>query len=202
MEQLKKIISKVFKKRDHSKSKMIVLHKKQITAVSLLILVGVAGYLNWSFQQDVIDPEVTAVYNEVSKKLGEAQMVNSTPEVKPTENTEDYFSQSKMERDIRRSESIDMLTAILNTQETDKEGRKRAEDEIHKLVDYTEKEIMIENLIKGKGYQDVVAFMGDNLISIAVKSNGLNEIDAAILQDIAVSTTNYSASEIKIVEIK
>ena len=202
MELLKKIISKVYKKRDCSKSKMIVLHKKQITAVSLLILVGVAGYLNWSFQQDVIDPEVTAVYNEVSKKLGEAQMVNSAPEVKPIESTSDYFSQSKMERDIRRSESIDMLTAILNTQETDKEGRKRAEDEIHKLVDYTEKEIMIENLIKGKGYQDVVVFMGDNLISIAVKSNGLNEIDAAILQDIAVSTTNYSASEIKIVEIK
>jgi len=45
-------------------------------------------------------------------------------------------------------------------------------------------------------------FMGENLMSIAVKSEALNEIDVAVLQDAAMGTTGYSADKIKIVEVK
>ena len=200
------------KKDTEKKGRMFVLRKRQITAVSLLILIGIAGYLNWSFQQDAVDPEVAAVYSEVTKKLGEAQMVNAnadekaetTPSASPTPvaTANDYFAQAKLERDVKRSEAMDMLTKILNAQDTDKEARANAEDEVHQLASFTEKEVMMENMIKAKGYTDTVVFMGENLISIAVKSEGLNEIDAAVLQDIAVSTTNYPAEKIKIVEIQ
>lgn len=194
------------KKDTEKKGRMFVLRKRQITAVSLLILIGIAGYLNWSFQQDAVDPEVAAVYGEVTKKLGEAQMVNANADEKaettPVATANDYFAQAKLERDVKRSEAMDMLTKILNAQDTDKEARANAEDEVHQLASFTEKEVMMENMIKAKGYTDTVVFMGENLISIAVKSEGLNEIDAAVLQDIAVSTTNYPAENIKIVEIQ
>lgn len=197
------------KNSGEKKGRMIVLRRRQITAFSLLILIGIAGYLNWSFQQDAVDPEVASVYNEVTKKLGEAQMVNAdaaqsdaaAASAAPT-STDDYFAQAKLERDVKRSESMDMLTGIINAQDTDKEARSRAEDEIHRLADYTEKETMTENMIKAKGFSETVVFMGENLISIAVKSEGLNEIDAAVLQDIAVSATGYTAEQVKIVEIK
>lgn len=197
------------KNSGEKKGRMIVLRRRQITAFSLLILIGIAGYLNWSFQQDAVDPEVASVYNEVTKKLGEAQMVNAdaaqsdatAASAAPT-STNDYFAQAKLERDVKRSESMDMLTGIINAQDTDKEARSRAEDEIHRLADYTEKETMTENMIKAKGFSETVVFMGENLISIAVKSEGLNEIDAAVLQDIAVSATGYTAEQVKIVEIK
>lgn len=197
------------KNSGEKKGRMIVLRRRQITAFSLLILIGIAGYLNWSFQQDAVDPEVASVYNEVTKKLGEAQMVNAdaaqsdaaAASAVPT-STDDYFAQAKLERDVKRSESMDMLTGILNAQDTDIEARSRAEDEIHRLADYTEKETMTENMIKAKGFSETVVFMGENLISIAVKSEGLNEIDTAVLQDIAVSATGYTAEQVKIVEIK
>lgn len=197
------------KNSGEKKGRMIVLRRRQITAFSLLILIGIAGYLNWSFQQDAVDPEVASVYNEVTKKLGEAQMVNAdaaqsdatAASAAPT-SSDDYFAQAKLERDVKRSESMDMLTGIINAQDTDKEARSRAEDEIHRLADYTEKETMTENMIKAKGFSETVVFMGENLISIAVKSEGLNEIDAAVLQDIAVSATGYTAEQVKIVEIK
>lgn len=199
-EKFKQFIPKKGEKR---KGRMVVLHKRQVTAVSLLILVGIAGYLNWSFQHDAVDPEVAAVYSEVSKKLGEAKMVssNSSDEVEETTTVTDYFSQAKLERDIKRGESMDMLTQILDAQSTDKEARSEAEDEVHMLADFTEKEVMMENLIRAKGYEDAFVFMGENLISIAVKSEGLNEVDAAVIQDIAVSATGYSPDKIKIVEI-
>lgn len=211
MKMLRKLGSKRYRKEATKKNRMFVLHRRQITVVSLLILIGIAGYLNWSFQQEAIDPEVAAVYSEVSKKLGEAQMVSTeTAEASPTavpesaigEKEGDYFAQARLERDIKRSEAMDLLTKILDSQETDKEARKKAEDEIHLLADFLEKEVMIENLIKAKGYRETVVFMGENLISIAVKSEGLNEIDAAVLQDAAIGVTGYSADSIKIVEVK
>lgn len=211
--KLTQLISKMTHKQKNVEKKghMIVLRRRQITAFSLLILIGIAGYLNWSFQQDAVDPEVAAVYGEVTKKLGEAQMVNGSADIEKADaaavtpepaTANDYFAQAKLERDVKRSEAMDMLTQILNAQNSDKEARKEAEDEIHRLSDYTEKEIMTENMIKAKGFDETVVFMGENLISIAVKSDGLNEIDAAILQDIAVSTTGYKPEQIKIVEIK
>ena len=205
MKLFKNIKPTLPKKNTPKKNRMVVLHKRQITAVCLLILIGVAGYLNWSFQQDAIDPEVASVYHEASKKLGEAKMVSTSAdeplEVSATK-ADDYFSQAKLERDTGRSQSMDMLTEILDAQGTDKASRTHAEDQIHMLADFTEKEVMIENLIRAKGYEQAVAFMGENLISIAVKSDGLNEADAAILQDIAVSATAYDVEKIKIVEIR
>ncbi len=190
------------------KNRMVVLHRRQITAVCLMLLIGVAGYLNWNFEQGSVDPEVTAVYNQVSAKIGEAQMVSgdALEETDETVNTapqtNDYFSQARLERDIKRSESLDMLTRILNAQNTDKTARKEAEDEIARLSSYTEHEVMIENLIRAKGFSETLVFMGENLISIAVKSEGLNEIDAAVLRDAAISVTNAPAENIKIVEIQ
>ncbi len=211
MKMLKNIKLPIKKRGQESvkKNRMLILHKRQITVVALLILIGAAGYLNWSFQQEAVDPEVAAVYGEVSKKLGEAQMVSTelsdVPTVAPTTSpqsvTDDYFAQARLERDVKRSESTEMLVQILHAPETDKEARSRAEDEIHRLADFTEKETAVENLIKAKGYQDAVVFMGENLISIAVKSEGLNEVDVAVLQDAAVGTTGYSADTIKIVEV-
>ncbi len=191
------------------KNRMVVLHRRQITAVCLMLLIGVAGYLNWNFEQGGVDPEVTAVYEQVSAKIGEAQMVSGDVlDEEPAETvdaapqTNDYFSQAKLERDIKRSESLDMLTRILNAQNTDKTARKEAEEEIARLSSYTENEVMIENLIRAKGFSETLVFMGENLISIAVKSEGLNEIDAAVLRDAAISVTGAPAENIKIVEIK
>ena len=51
---LKKInFKKIFKpckEKGPKKNKMLILHKKQLVAVSLMLLIGVAGYLNWTFQ--------------------------------------------------------------------------------------------------------------------------------------------------------
>ena len=201
MKLTEKLKSHKVKQGAPKKRRMVVVHKRQITAVCLLILVGVAGYLNWSFGRDAIDPEVAQVYNQVTKKMGEAQMVSTTPTEEASKETNDYFSRAKLERDVNRSESIDTLTKLIDSGSSDKATRSRAEDEIHLLTDFSEKEVMIENLIRAKGYEDVVVFMGENLISLAVKSEGLNEIDVAILQDIAISTAGYPADKIKIVEI-
>lgn len=205
------------------KNKMIVLRKKQVVAVSLLILIGIAGYLNWTFRNDAVDPDVAVMYQEASKKIGEAQMVNgdsTREETDKAQNTEkpaeespapqnnaaqgsnNYFAQAKLDREVKRSESIEMLTQLIGTQGTDKETKANAENEIQRMADYTEKETTMENMIRAKGFEETVVFMSADMVSVAVASEGLNEIDAAQIQDIVTSSCGYSADKIKIVEIK
>ncbi len=61
----------------------MVLKKKEIIAASLVALIGVAGYLNWSYQ-DTIRVQDGESYIETGKKLGEAQYVNAVDEVEET----------------------------------------------------------------------------------------------------------------------
>ena len=58
---------------------MMVLKKKEVVATALVVLIGVAGNLNWSYQ-DTIRVTDGESYLEEAKKLGEAEYVNSEKE--------------------------------------------------------------------------------------------------------------------------
>ena len=55
---------------------MMMLKKKEIIAASLVVLIGMAGYLNWSYQ-DTVRVRDNESYVETGKTLGEAEMVSS-----------------------------------------------------------------------------------------------------------------------------
>ncbi len=64
----------------------MILKKKEIIAASLVVLIGVAGYLNWSYQ-DTIRVQDGESYIETGKKLGEAQYVNAVDNSEEKEDT-------------------------------------------------------------------------------------------------------------------
>ena len=72
----------------------MVLKKKEIIAASLVVLIGVAGYLNWSYQ-DTIRVQDGESYVETGKKLGEAQYVNAVDEMEETSEGEEASSEAK-----------------------------------------------------------------------------------------------------------
>ena len=184
--------------RRKDKNKMFIVRKRQVASVCLILLIGIAGYLNLSIRNGADDPNVSVMYNEASKKLGEAKMVNSNPV--QTENA--YFTNAKLDREKKRDESIEMLTEILNSPGADAESKENAKTQIELLAQFTECEVTAENMIRAKGYSDCIVFMGENVTSIAVATEGLNETEAANIIQIAVDTGACDASEVKIVEIK
>ncbi len=184
--------------RRKDKNKMFIVRKRQVAATALILLIGIAGYLNLSIKDGESDPNIAVMYNEATKKLGEAKMVNSSSDSPSNA----YFTNAKLEREKKRDESIEMLTEILNSQGVDAESRENAKTQIELLAQFTECEVTAENMIRAKGYEDCIVFMGENVTSIAVMTEGLNEIEAANIIQIAVDTGACSASEVKIVEIK
>lgn len=188
------------KGRKKEKNRMFIVRKRQIAAVSLILLIGVAGYLNLSIKNGDADPNIAVMFNKADKKLGEAKMVNASTE--ETSATSNYFTNAKMEREKKRDESIEMLSEILNSESSDDVSKENARIQIELLAKFTESEVAAENLIRAKGYEDCIVFMGENVTSIAVMTEGLNEIEAASITQIAVDTGACSAEEVKIMEIK
>lgn len=194
------------------KNRMVVLRKRQVAAASLILLIGIAGYLNMSIQNGETDPNVSVMYTEASKRLGEAKMVNATETAQQEQEdagknnttavSADYFSNAKMEREKTRGETIEMLTGMLNSTGADKEAKDNAQKQIEMLAKFTEGEVAAENMIRAKGYGDCIVFMGENVTSVAVETNGLNEIDAAVITELVANSGAVRADQVKIVEIK
>lgn len=194
---------------------MLVLKKKEIVACALVVLIGVAGYLNWSYQ-DTVRVTDGDDYIETGKKLGEAQYVNSeksnveyeSEEDKKEENNEtvetaasaDYFVQAKMEKENSRSKALEILNKTAENESFDEETRKNAQQKILDMASNTEKEAVIENIAKAKGYNDISVYIDGDEADIIVKKDGFGEKDVTILKELVSEQLNISPNNIKIVE--
>lgn len=198
------------------KNKMFVLRKRQVLALSLMLLIGVAGYLNFSLKDETEDPGISVMYQEATKKLGEAKMVASSEknEAVPTNSTtangaknnktpadSNYFANARTERDKSRSASAESYKEIINGN-GDSAAKEQATKALEELTRFTEAETATEQLIRAKGYGECVVFMSASGTSVAIKTNGLNEIDAAVILDLVAQSGQVAPETIKIVEIK
>ena len=202
---------------------MMVLKKKEIIAAALVVLIGVAGYLNWSYQ-DTIRVTDGASYIETGKKLGEAQYVSSNKEdveenkdennkdennkeennnTKETAATgEDYFVEAKLEKENSRSKALEILNQTAANEGFDKETREKAQEQILNTAKNVEKETTIENIAKAKGYSDISVYIDGEEVSVIVRKDGFSEEDAAKIKDIAAEQMGVSGKNIKIVQVQ
>ena len=206
----------------------MILKRKEIIAAALVVMIGVAGYLNWSYQ-DTIRVTDGETYSETGKKLGEAQYVSTTKndedadksdskddkkdgkkEEKKNNQTDDqtkstsadYFTEARLEKESSRSKSLEILNQTAANESFDADIRQKAQNQILKMAEDVEKESMIEKVAQAKGYQEVAVYIDGDSVKLIVKKDSLNEQDVAKLKDIIVEQTGISPQNIKIVEMK
>lgn len=203
----------------------MVLKRKEIIAAALVVLIGVAGYLNWSYQ-DTVRVTDGSTYNETAKRLGEAQYVSSPKEDvedketdkkeskedkndkddKKEESTEtsskEQFASAKLEKENARSKSLEILNQTAANESFDEDTRKNAQDRILKMAENVEKEATIENIAKAKGFSEIAVYIDGDSVDMIVKKNGLSENDVVKLKEIASEQLNIGAKDIKIVQVQ
>lgn len=208
----------------------MILKKKEIIAASLVVLIGVAGYLNWSYQ-DTIKVRDGESYVETGKKLGEAQYVSSNEEVEESvpegetaetidgennENTEeapaeetsdgeidaDYFDRAKLNREESRSKSLEILNQTAQNESFDEEIRKKAGDKILTVADNVQKESEIEGIAQSKGYSEICVYVDSGDANVVVRKDGFNNDDVVKLTELVTDHLKISAQNVKIVEVK
>lgn len=129
-------------------------------------------------EQNLSNTEQQNVIDEGEQKTENSVDTNSTGI------NNEYFVESKLERDKMYSQMIESYQNILNNNQISEAQKEISENEI-KNINNTKNAIMItENLIKNKGFEDVVIFVNGNSVNIIIKAKELTEEQIAQVQNI------------------
>lgn len=147
------------------------------------------------------------VYNKYLDNSGAKKALKEniqTPEVKKefTQKGNDFFIDYKLERDRLRSQEADYLRELINNPNAAQQSKEKAQQDLIALSQKVEKEMIVENLIKAKGFEDAVIFLSNDVANLVVKATGLKQNEVAQITDIVTKTTGISVDKITIIERK
>ena len=157
--------------------------------------------------------------NEIN--LGDVQLVNTEPvtdyntgnivpndelevpdeeEKIQTEKIEEhnYFEETKLERERMLSEMVETYQNVIDSAETPSDQKAIAVQEISNIAKMKNGIMISENLIKNKGFEDVVILINNKVVSVVVKSYTLNKEEISKIQNIIQRELNVSADKINI----
>lgn len=109
-----------------------------------------------------------------------------------------YFMEARLNTTIEREKIVGLLNEMINNEMTDEDNRKAANDQKLKLIDIMNKEKIIENLIKAKGFEEALVFITDNSVNVIVEAEKLTDSDVAKILDIVMRETKVPFDNIKI----
>ncbi len=179
----------------------MILGKKQIVLASLVLVLGGAIYLNYTFSQTGQPYDITAantsVDGEDKETYGEAQLTSAE-----VTDSEDYFAEARLERKKSRDEAVETLATTLQDAELSDEEKELATAKALEVSRQMESETNIETLVKAKGFADCLAMVSDESVKVMVKTEGLSAEQAAQIKNIILEETDILAENISVSEVQ
>ena len=167
---------------------------KGIIVASCALLIGLAVYLNYRW---FYDPTSALGYGENNMENNYSDSEQTGAESDGTDNS--YFTATALSREQSRDEAIDVLKLVTENEEASEEARANAAEQISKIAVTIQNESNIESLVKAKGFEECIAVIGDDSVSVIVKAQSLQAAEAAQILAIAYETTGISPEKISII---
>ena len=203
-----------------------IIKKNQLTILVLSLMLITAGYLNYNDNIQT-STEVASIgdatlvssnlSNSVSNELQNetiqttnsssidnaiASAVSTTEESIQTSteatSEEEYFTSSRLERDTMYSQMLESYQKIIDSNTTTEKQKSSAQEEIDNINKIKNAIMISENLIKTKGFKDVIIFSNDDSISVVIDKNELGKEDIAQIQSIIAREMNAKIDNIHI----
>lgn len=147
-------------------------------------------------KQETETQEVISQQNAGSKDVTAQQEVANSADEQVNSN---YFTKIKLDREKMFSQMIDNYKSILENSSIADEQKKVASDEIKNINNNQNSITTIENLLKGKGFKDVVVLINDNSTNVIVKSDSeLKKEQVAQIENIVSRELNIEIEKIHI----
>lgn len=180
--------------------------KRNLVVVAIVVFVGVAVYLNWSYNNNQTATDANATESgDPAKVLGETELVSGTEEGDSADTvTEEtgYFATARLNRQQARDSALELLQQAAAEDGADQAAINEANAAIQTMAAYTMSEAQMENLVIAKGYGDCVCFLNDGSVSVVVSATeeGLSDNDIAKIVEIVMDETGLTADQITIIE--
>lgn len=111
---------------------------------------------------------------------------------------DDYFTNSKLERNNMYSQMLETYEKVLNSNNSLETQKQSATEEIKKINNLKNSIMICENLIQTKGFNDVVVFVNDNSVSVVVATTELTKENVAQIQNIIARELKVEVDNIHI----
>ena len=121
----------------------------------------------------------------------------TSDDVGELKNTDTYFEEVRATINMDRNEILSMLTDVINETPDGAEKNNATEQKL-KIIDYMNKEKVIENLIENKGFSDALVLITDSSVNVTVNKEDLAQTDIAKISDIVMRETGKKADQIVI----
>lgn len=202
------------------------IKKNQVVIAALTLLLGVAGYINFSSNTiDLSDSgakndatesafaktDVDAVASEMTTYEMEAEEnieLNSDEDeigeavltsANPTANS---LVNSRLIREQVRSKAKENYLEIINDDGMDSDSVSAARDAYVRLTENMEKEAEAETLLDVNGYKNAIVSIGDESVDVVVCTSALSDTDKAKIEDIVVRKTGCTVDKIIITTVE
>lgn len=182
----------------------ILKHKKPIIVICCVFIIGISVYSDFlitnSKKNDAgyLYTSNNLENNESAKILGEAKLVDNISFASSEEDT--YFSSAQMNRRRSRDEALETLQVVIDSSESMPDVKDDALQQMINIASDIEKEAIVEEMIKAKGFENCIAVISGANINVIVKSPGLLTNEIAQITEVVMDETGFSPENIKIVE--
>lgn len=137
--------------------------------------------------------------NKDNNKEADNKQENNTIETNSkTVTTSEYFTESRLEREKMYSQMIETYQKILEKSGISESQKTTAQSEIKKINEQKNAIMITENLIKNKGYEDLIIFVNNTSINVIIKSKKLEAEQIAQVQNIITRELNSKIENIHI----
>lgn len=153
--------------------------KKKIIILSCMIgLLVLTGYIN------------VALNSNLSQ-----ESVNTSGE--PT--SSNFYTAYREERENTRTEEIAFYEAIINSESASASAKLEAENNKLAIIEQMEQELIVEAIIKGKGYDDVVITTSSSNVNIFVKSQELTKQEVAQISSVVTEQLKVDIEKVIVI---
>ena len=165
---------------------------KSLAVFIAVLLIGAAVFVNYKLFYDPVDAMGYGDGNMENNFANSTQTGNDASE-------ENYFTATALNRQQQRDEAIDVLKLVSESPESSEEARAEATAKIAKIATDMQNESNIETLVKAKGFEECVAIISDNSVSVIVSAETLQASEAAQILAIVYDTTGISPETVSII---
>jgi len=162
---------------------------------------------NNDLNDSVIEKNTEADIKNNDKNVSENITESSTTETssnniesvnKDKQLNNNYFTQSRLDRDTMYSQTLDTYQKIIENESISADQKAIAQKEISKINEQKNSIMIAENLIKVKGFEDLIIFVNGQNVSVIVKSDKLEEKEIAQIQNIVTRELGVKIENINI----
>ena len=157
---------------------MLKKRTKIIILVAMVLLLGVTGYLNIALNNNV----TTTTSNAITSA--------------------NYFDTYRMDRQTNRDQALLYYDAIINSTSSSPEAIATAEAKKLEIVNNMNAELVMEGLIKAKGFEDCIVTTSASNINVIVKCSSLERAQVAQIVSIVKEETLKTIENIKIIPVE